>query len=71
MTFEIVRKEVNAIRSDCFDLHIYNSDTQEMVIFYSVKTWSEDQEALEGMFYYGSAAYLDHLSEGRSDLDAK
>ena len=52
MTFEIVKKAVNAIYQDCFDLTIRNNETQEVVIFDCVKIWDEDQQSLEDMFYY-------------------
>lgn len=61
MTFEIVKKEVNAINSECFDLHIRNCDTDEVVIFDGVKIWDEDQESLEDMFYYDAS--LDDCDE--------
>jgi hypothetical protein len=52
MTFEIIKKEVNAIQKDCFDLSIINHDTNEIVVFDCVKIWDEDQQSLEDMFYY-------------------
>ena len=59
MTFEIIKKEVNAIYRDCFDLTIRNNKTGGVVVFDCAKIWDDDQQSLEDMFNYDNDFY-DH-----------
>ena len=50
MKFELVKVEVNAIDSSCFDLHIKQIKSGVIMIADQCKIWDEDQGALRDMF---------------------